>query len=210
MSASVSPGSSNTSALSAAVARSTSSRPASVSTSIAARPSPGCGSRDDEPVAGQPVDGVGDAGRMHLQAGDGAGHRHPPLACEAEQAQHLVPGERESEGPQGRVDAREQELLRPDDRRHGGHAGRGGFPAMGDPLALGFGDRVDRKTFGCCHDDLLLSPYRYAVHASDPDAANRRLCIHTAVSGRSCRCIPRDWVHCAARPRLVRSVRRSS
>jgi hypothetical protein len=97
---------------------------------------------------------------MHLEARDGAGHRHPSLSCEAEEAEHLVPRERQAERLERGVDAREHQLLRADDRGDGGHAGGGRFPAMLDPLALGLGDRIDRKTPGCCHVDLPHLPYR--------------------------------------------------
>ncbi len=85
----------------------------------------------DQAVAHEPVDCVGHARGVHLQSRDRAGHRHPSLAGEPEQAQHLVPGERQAERFEGRIDAREHELLGADDRRHGRHAGSGISPSRG-------------------------------------------------------------------------------
>ena len=48
-----------------------------------------------------------------------------------------------AKGLRARVDAGHQQLLRPDDRRHDGHAGGGIRPAVRRPLALGLGDRID-------------------------------------------------------------------
>ena len=125
VSSSDSPGSANTSVLSASVARSTSSRPECREHEHRGPSVARVRLALDQAVAHEPVDGVRDARGVHLQARDRAGHRHPSLAGEAEQAQHLVPGERQPERLEGRVDAREHELLGADDRGDGGHAGSG-------------------------------------------------------------------------------------
>ena len=145
VSSSARPGSAKTSVLSAAVARSTSSRPACRQhehrgTSVAR-----VRLALDQAVAHEPVDRVGDAGGVHLQPRDRAGHRHPSLAGEPEQAEHLVSGERQAERLEGRIDARQHQLLGADDRRHGRHAGSGIRPSVRRPLALRLGDRIDGK-----------------------------------------------------------------
>ena len=97
MSSSASAASANTSVLSACVARSTRSRPASREHEHRGAAVDRVRLAHDEPVADEPVDGVRHAGGMHLQPRDGARHRHPSLAREAEQPQHLVPRERQRE-----------------------------------------------------------------------------------------------------------------
>jgi hypothetical protein len=69
-------------------------------------------------------------------------HGQLAVAAEVQQHQSLVAGEGQVEGLQGIVDLGDQDLLRPHDRRDGGHVGRRG-PGVRLPLPAGLGDGVE-------------------------------------------------------------------
>ena len=147
------PGFSKTSALTAAVAFSATCRPAGVIAARVVRPSVGCGTRRDEALLLQPVDGVGDAGRVHLEPGAHLAQGQGAGPAEQQQHQHLVAGEGQPERPHHGVDAGEVDLLGPEDRRDRRHAGRGLGPAVRLPLPARFGDRVEAEGAGGGHAD---------------------------------------------------------
>jgi len=73
----------------------------------------------------------------HLAHGQGS------AAGEGEQPERLVGGEGQAVGLERVLDAAEQELLHPHDRGDGGHVVGVLWPA-GAPLAVRFGDRIER------------------------------------------------------------------
>jgi hypothetical protein len=101
------------------------------------------GGAHEQPGGLETVHRVGDARGVHLEAPRGAGHRHPALAREAEQAQHLVAGEGEPERLEDLLHATEHELFGAHDRGDDRHAVGRVDPAVTAPLPHGFGDRVE-------------------------------------------------------------------
>ena len=81
---------------------------------------------------------------MHLQSRAGLGHRKGPAAGEVQQRQQLVAGEGQAERFEYLFDPRHEDLLGPHQRGHHGHAVRDLTPAVVGPLAVRFGDRVER------------------------------------------------------------------
>src|SRR5690606_6986056 len=119
-------------------------------------------------VAHQALGGARHAGRVHLQAGDDARQRQRARPAERQQAQHLVPGEGHPEWLQRGIHPRQQQLLGAHHRRDHRHALCGIRPAVGDPLALGFGERVDRERARACHGSTVSGARPVLRHLARP------------------------------------------
>jgi len=101
----------------------------------------------DQPALLQPADGIGDRGRMNHQAYAHLAHRHGSAPGEGEQPERLVRGEGQAVGLQDGLDPGQQQLLDPHDGGDGRHVvGVRGPPDA--PLAVGFGDGVERVWIG--------------------------------------------------------------
>ncbi len=124
-----------TSEFSARVARSTSSRPASVRARSAARPSCGCGSLAMSPVADQAFGRTGHRGRVHLEAGDHAREGEAAGAAERQQAQSTSNRAKlRANGLSAASTRASSSCWAPHDRGDDGHAVGGIRPSVSEPL----------------------------------------------------------------------------
>src|SRR5664280_1042580 len=113
----------------------------------------------DQPLCLEPIDGIGDARRMHLQSGTDPAERQRSGAAEAQQHQQLVAGKGEVEGAERRVDPGQIDLMRPHDRGHRGHPRRSRLPSALSPLAACLFDGIEVEGFpGCCHRAPMPGP----------------------------------------------------
>src|SRR6185437_11065180 len=113
----------------------------------------GVGAAPDQAVPLQPVDGVGDAGRVDHQPFADHPQRQRAPAAEREQDQGLVPGEGEPVRPEQAVETGKQDLLRPHDRGNRGHRVCRAEPVP--PDVGGALDRVEREVQGLGHRHTL-------------------------------------------------------
>jgi methylmalonyl-CoA mutase cobalamin-binding domain/chain len=96
----------------------------------------------DEPLLLQPVDGTGDARRVHLEQRPHPGHRQLAAGREREQHEDLVARERQVARAEHRVDPLHEQLLDPHDRGDQRHPVGGLRPAVRHPLPASLADRV--------------------------------------------------------------------
>ena len=89
------------------------------------------------------INGIGDAGGMHLQSAADLAERQLPLPGEQQEHQHLEPAEGEAERLEAGIDARHQDLVHPHHRRDEGHALCFGVPALVGPVARSLSNGVE-------------------------------------------------------------------
>src|ERR1022692_4513103 len=111
---------------------------------------------DDKPLPFQPLDDVGDAGRVHHQPLADQPQRQCAFAAERDQDQRLIPREGQPVRPQLPVKLGEQDLLRPHDRSGGRHGARIPEPAL--PDLRGSHDRVKRQIQRFSHSHTVPPP----------------------------------------------------
>ncbi len=109
----------------------------------------------DQPVALEPVDGVGDAGRVHLKALAHLAQRQRSRAGERQQCQSFEPAEVQPQRPKNRVDPAKNDLVSPRDRRGCNH-GIARHPTMVIPVAPRFRDGVEVQSHGVYHMGEIL------------------------------------------------------
>jgi hypothetical protein len=118
----------------------------------------------DEPGRLEAVDGVRDAGLVHLQPRPDRAHRQRPTSAEEQQHEDLVAGEGHVEGLEHRLDPRQRDLVRAHEGGDRGHAVGGVAPAVLDPLPVRLGDRVRGEAWrGLGHDRILAATGRSMV-----------------------------------------------
>ena len=130
-------------------------RPTGVRAARVTRPSAGSDAPGDQAVRLEAVDGVGDAGRVDLQAFTDLAERERISSREGEQHQDLVAGERESERPQDGVGPGQEDLLESHDGRDDRHRTRLVGPPVGLPLPFRLGDGIEAQPSGFGHSGTL-------------------------------------------------------
>ena len=101
------------------------------------------------------VDGVGDAGGVHLEALTDPAERQATGAGEVQQHEHLEPGERQPERREGGIHPGEEYLVGAHDRRDQRHSWRGSVPACCAPVAVGLGDGVEGQRLTGRHEQMI-------------------------------------------------------
>ena len=96
----------------------------------------------DEAVGFEPVDGVGDRGRMHLESVADLAQRQLALLREGEQGEHLEPAEVQADWRERRVDPAGKDLVCSSDGGGGGHR-VDGRPTGASPVGRRLVDRVE-------------------------------------------------------------------
>ena len=105
----------------------------------------------DEAVEFEPVDGVRDAGGVHLEPLPDLAERQPAGAREVEEHEHLEAGEGEPHRPEGCIDPTEQDLVGTHDRGDQRHARRRVGPSGLAPVPRRFVDRIEAEGLPACH-----------------------------------------------------------
>jgi len=113
---------------------------------------------DNQSLPLQPVDDVGDAGRVHHQPLPDQPHRQRARPAEADQDQRLVPREGQPVRPELAIELGQQDLLRPHDRGRGRHGTRVSEPAL--PDLRGAHDRIKRQIQRLPHSHTVPPPGR--------------------------------------------------
>jgi hypothetical protein len=125
----------------------------------------------DEPLGFESVDGVGDRGRLHLQAAADLAERKDAAPAEQREHQHFVAGKGELERAQDGADTGEEQLVDAHDRRDDRHAGSGVVPDVRHPLPPRLGDRIEPQ-LGVRHrpDGSRKPAYRGGMRSFDVEA----------------------------------------